>query len=417
MEKYITTLEFTSTCIRLLVGYVYSSQVYVLHALESTRAHLVNNHIVDIDEMALAVKELVHTAASNLGITIDSVVLGLPSTDMKVQAAKADTNTTDMNSVVQLFDGSNLISMIVKQCDLEEGKQCVIGVVPYEYSIGRPAQNFKAFPIGKHADSISMRADVEIGDALIVKTYREAVNKAGLKILMMVNVTNATTSYISSFRGSIKEYIFIDIDEESTTLGYSYDSRLFQADEFSFGKKSVVRHLMEKLSLSEAKANEYIDVYGISKDPDFEFTTAEGIKVSAIAEAIKEAFKPMIEEIEQFYIAFSSSARNLFVLSGVGADIFGLDAYLTNLFKNTVLVFTPVAFGARNKEYTHCLAMLKYYSDYPIKQSPNRPTDLTLTRIDLAPAQTGNAKKDKGGEEAKKADMDPPDGGDGDEIL
>lgn len=415
MEKYITTLELTSTCIRLLVGYVYSSQVYVLHALESDRAHLVNRHIVDTDEMALAIKELVHSASSTLGITIDSVVLGLPSTDMKIQAAKADTNTTDMNAMVQLFDGSNLISMIAKQCTLAEGKQCVIGVVPYEYSLEGSNKVYKRFPIGKRANSISMKADVEIGDALIVKTYREAVNKAGLKILMMVNVTNATTAYASFFQKAKQEYILVDIGEEYTTLGYSYDERLFQAAEFPFGRKSVVRHLMQKLSLNEAKAEEYLRIYGISQDPDFEFATQEGIKVSTIADTVKDALKPLIEQIEQFYLSFSSSARNLFVLSGVGSSIFGLGGFLSERFKNTVSVFTPIAFGARNPEYTHCLAMLKYYSDYPIKQSPNRPTDLTLTRIDLNLNAVQNPKKEKGGEEEKKPARNPF--GDGDEIL
>jgi cell division protein FtsA len=407
MDKPTCCLELTSSGIKLLIGYVYMHKVYVMHALESNGACLVKGNIIDGDQMTLAIKELVNSASKTLGIKIDSVVLGLPSIDLSVEQAKSETNTTDAESHVSAFDGSNCLAMITKQKADEEGKRVVVDVVPYEYYLDKDVP-YKTFPLNKISRSLGMEADVEIMDGLLIKSFSKCVNNAGLQIEKLVNTTNAAIRYISSFQKTVGEFVYIDIGSCLTTIGYAYDSRLSRAETISFGSNDISSSIAKKFNIPLEKANRCKEVYGIASDPSFAYQTEDGIKISAIGETIKSSLSPLINAIQQFIMTIDASARNLFVISGGGADLIGLDQYLSNTFQNRVALFTPTCYGARSKSYTNCVAMLDYFAEYEIKTSSSRPVDLTLTRITPIDAIT---------KEAKKADSAPEEKSLGDEQL
>lgn len=416
MEKYITALEITSSCIKLLVGYYYEKTVYVLHALESDKAFLVNGRIQDEEEMADAIKELVGSASASLGMPITSVVLGLPSLSLKVVSAKAETMTTDPESHIQNFDGVNLITMIAKQKKLADNEKTV-DVVPYEY-YDDDAEGLTAFPLGKRSRQLGMKADVEINDALLYRTFENAVHKADLTIDKIVDITNATVKYISSFQPTSQEFIFIDIGEKMSTIGHSYGGRLFQAQVVRFGKETICESVAKELGIPLDKAREGVELYGISKEPPFAFKTKEGYTLTKLSEAIIHSLSLIEDSISTFELSISESARNLFLMSGEGSTIFGLEDQIAAYFKNHVVLFTPNSFGARNRAYTHCLALVAYYATYPIKPSPQRPVDLTLTRMNpvVGASQNGNVNRHNDNpDNGRKDEPSPLDSGD--EIL
>ncbi|MCI2068841.1 MAG: hypothetical protein LKJ88_04630 [Bacilli bacterium] len=380
MDKPIAALEITSTGIKLVVGYVYHHLVYILHALESDRARLFQGQITDAEEMSHAIRELILSAEKTLGISLESVVLGLPSLDLNVVQAREETTTTDPESHVQLFDGSNCLAMLQKQKTDEEGKKVVVDVVPYQYILDKN-ETFTSFPLAKVSSTLAMAADVEIMDGLLVKSFSKAVTDAGLRIDKLVNVTNAAVKYICSFQKSYSEYVYLDIGAKLTTLGYAYDGRLYRAETINFGSDLISENLAKDFSISLEEAERLKCTYGISKDPSFSFEAVKGVKVSQIAASISKTLQILTDKVNAFNLTIDSSARNLFIVSGGGGDLNGLDTYLSKAFQNRILLFTPTCYGARSKRFTNCVSLIAYYAGYEIKTSPNRPVDLTLTRI------------------------------------
>ncbi len=380
MDKLLSALEITSSGIKLAVGYYNQGRVHILHALESTGAKLENGNIVDEEEMTNAMKELFLTAEKTLGMKIENVILGFPSIDLSIMQARSVTNTTDPESRVTLFDGSNCMAMIGRKEVDDAGKRAVIDIVPYQYILDKEV-TFPDFPSGKISNSLAMCADVEMIDGIVIQSFSKCVNNAGARVLKTVNVTNASIKYINSFQKSMSEFVFVDIGSRLTTLGYAYGSRLMKSEVVNFGGDYITDAIAQKFGLSFAKAEEYKKIYGLSHGPNFKYVTPEGFTIDDLYKCIETSLQTLVARLSAFDMTLEASARNLFVLSGGGADLSGINAYFANQFQNRVILFTPTCYGARNKAYTNCVSMIAYYANYEIKTSPSRPVDLTLTRM------------------------------------
>lgn len=379
--KSVCCLEMTSSGIKLVIGYLQGGTIYVIHALESTRSKLIKGSIEDPFEMTISIKELINSASNTLGEPIKEVVLGIPSVDLSIEQVNSETNTTDPNSNVTLFDGSNCLHMIEKQKIDPEGLKVVFDVVPYEYTVEEPNKSFKRFPVNQTSPTLGMKADVEILPSVVVNSFKKVVNDAGLKILKVVNTTNAAINYINSYQKAPSEFLFIDFGARVTTIGFSYDSRLCRTNTINFGSDDITEKIAKDFNLDFQTANYYKETFGLSDDPKFNYSTKEGIKLSDIKKSIISSLTPFMDGLGQLILSIDATARNLFIISGGGSDLFGLDNYLSQYFQNRVLKFTPNSYGARNTVFTNCLAMVMYYSTYELKTSPSRPVDLTLTRI------------------------------------
>ena len=179
-----------------------------------------------------------------------------------------------------------------------------------------------------------------------------------------------------------------------TTIGFAYDNRLAKAQVINFGSEDITEAISKELNISLEKADYYKRIFGIDKNPDFEFVTPEGFTIEQLAKVIKKSLDKLVNAINDFLIGIEETARNLFILSGGGSNLYGLDNFLAYNFQNKILRFTPYVYGARNKSYTNCVSLIKYFAEYEIHTSPSRPYDLTLTRISpVIDKRTGAEKK------------------------
>lgn len=379
MEEPICLLELSSSGVKLLVGYVYNNIVYVLHAMESTRAKLVRGNIEDKGEMTIAIKELINTASNGLKIHIDKVVLVVPSFGLKVYPDKGETNTTE--SRVSLFDATNCETIIKKSVARKtKPNEKIFDVNPYEYVLENNVE-YSKIPFNTLSDRLLMYADVLTMEEGLLKNYKSVVTDAGLKILKVVNAATAAVKFINSSNSNYAQFIFIDIGARTTTLGYATESRLLNVETLNFGSDDITEAIMNEFGISFEDANHYKEVYGLCKDPSFMFETKDHFKLSDLNEVIVKSLEPLVKGIQEFILSFDRSAQNVFMITGGGSSLLGLDSFLAKTFKNKVLSYTPVNYGARNRSYANLVASVKYYDDCELKNAQSRPSDLTLTRV------------------------------------
>lgn len=379
MDEPIGCLEITSSGVKFLVGYMFNNNVYVLHALESTRAKSVKGLIEDRDEMVIAIKELISSASSTLKLQIKKVVFCVPSVGLQIYQEQGETNTTESN--VSLFDANNCVTIIKKKIDkIKDDNSCVIDVVPFGYILS-DEKTYNRLPLNKVSNQLLMQADVEVMDSIWIETMKSIIKEAGLEVLKIVNGANASLQYIKKYNNTFNEYIFIDVGSRTTTIAASYAGRLISSDVLYYGSDNITDHIAEKYHINFNKANEYKEVYGLSKNPAFIFKTENGFTLNELSDTIKESLANITSFIDKFVSTVNQSTKNLFILSGGGSNLLGFDSYLNSKYLNKILIFTPTNYGARSNSYENLISSLNYFNDYEVKSSVYRPNDLTLTRV------------------------------------
>lgn len=382
MDTPITCIEISHSSIKLLIGYLYQKKVYVLYASESTRCHLQEQHVKDINEMTNSIKELVSTASKDLNYPISDVIVGLNPYKLNVVSSSAETTTSDATGKVSNFDGCNLINMLKKQFKSHQDVYQIGDILPLKFTLDEKEESLY-FPLGRISNNIKIEADTILVDKFYYSEIQKSIENAGLKILQMVVIPNSTCKYISEVLEAKKianpSFVYIDYQNEDTILSYYQNRRLVTSTCLGIGYNQLSNDLAKAFNISIKQAEYYRDIYGLGKIPSFDFTISNTYSLKDIQDVILNSLEKINSGIWSFVSSIDKSGRDNFVVSGEGSKLINLRSYLMDQFKNNIGFINPVNYGARDPSYINLIAMLKYYEDYPIKINQNRPNDLTLT--------------------------------------
>lgn len=396
MNNVYAGIEIANGGIKLLVGYYINGRVYILHSLQSTKTNLTNGYIDDPKAVSLAIRELINTAQSQLNLKIEDVLLALPPIELTVKTDTAVTSTVGADSVVTTSDIVNVTNMIKKKVQ-EDGKK-IVAIVPYKYILDS-GQSYRELPTRAMSNSLTIEADCELVDENICETYREAVEQAGLKVLATVVSPFATVKLLESYEQIPAQYILLDIGHKLTSFSFVFENRLLGGRTISFGGHDIIQAVSRQFGLDAEKARRYIEIYGLSEDPSFEFQTADGFRLSELAQTIRKALGSLAGQISNIAAELAIDDLQTIILSGGTGSLYGLDEYLSESFGVNVMVFNPKNYGARNKSYANLIGMIKYVSLNPPKNYQHRNADFTLTRVGI-PAAHSRSKHGTGDDDS-----------------
>lgn len=378
MENLYSVLEIAGSGVKLLVGYLFQHRFYVLHALESTAARLSKGQIADREQTVNGIKEVVNSASRSLGFQLREVVLLLPPVNLTIGSETGSTNTVSKDNVVLPFDVTNAFSIIGKKIEVPE--KTIIDIVPYNFIYDSGQQN-RYFLSGITSRSITVQADVSLIDQAIYESFTQTVRAAGLAVLRTILAPAAAVSLIASYNVA-GQFLLVDLGASLTTLSLGSDGRLLRSEVLSWGSEDITSALAERFKIDRTRAAYFKNVFGLSRRPDFEFAFEEGLSVEDISAVVTDCLEPLVEFIRAYIVKFEIPELYPIMLSGGGADLFGLDRFLSAQFQTKVMIYTPEVFGARNKAYTNCVAALKYIDLYPTVIQKRKGNDFTLTRVD-----------------------------------
>jgi len=397
MYKEIACLEITSYSVKLMVGYVGNDNVYVLHCLESTYAHLVNGHIQDKKIMSDTISELVKEANKALDLDIDEVILGLPSYNVSVKNLNQSTACTSETNISE-NEGNNLVGMLKNTCSSFNDKFSIVDIIPKSYALDNIPCGDR-FPYGKKASFIGIDADVILMDKEIYSDIVSCVKDANLEVSHTILTAAASVIYLTKKcmvdKEHISDFIFIDIQETSTILSACANGRYFTSSTYEYGLNNFIEFVKEKLNVSYENAQFYVETFGISNPPKFNFKTKEGITIQQINETLTECFKHFCTDIYAFVSQITDSSRKLFILSGKGCLIQGLQEFIAKYFENKTFPIIPQNYGARNPSFTNLLGMIWYDNQYDLKFKYQRKDSMTLTRTNQVKDLLDNQRKFK----------------------
>lgn len=379
METPICCLDITSSSIKIIVGYLFKGQVYILDALESNSTYLVNGHVEDEDKMSKAIQELVKSIYETLNIKIEEVVVGFYPYKFKKEVKNDSTTLTSSAGKVQYFDAKNLISKF-KNSNLND--DLAICDISPDYFYLDDDTTYKDFPKDFVSRSLGMEANIYYVDKSYYDEIIKVLNKANLKVKFTCLVPNACYKYIYSFLNNPKsDFIYLDFQERNTYASISINGVYSETNIINYGSNNIVNDLENKLGVSPTVANEYKNYYGLSEGPKFSFKTKNGHTISQINQAIKDSLTTLSQDLYGFIMTLAPEVRTRIIFSGDGCCINGINKYLNEQTRLSIDTFTPICYGARNEVYTNCVSILYYYCNYQIK-TQNEQTNLTFTRTD-----------------------------------
>lgn len=377
-RNYDCILEISGMGVKLLVGYSYKGNLYIIHALESTSAGLDKGQITDKEKMILGIKEVINSASKSLMFDLKDVNLVLPPLNIITVSETGLTHTVSHDSVVSTFDVDNALYMISQRVEREGFKIVDIHPTLYVYDNDDARQRFVENMVSK---SLRINADVVLMNSSYYGGFIDVVKQAGLNVKRTVISTMGDIALLSTY--SIpQQYVFIDFGGTLTSVVTASQGRVNKISTINFGSEDITKYLMNYFNIDYERATYLKKVHGLDEEPKFHFHFKEKFKISDLTMAIEKSLTPLVDFIKGFIAENNVEEFYPIIITGGGADLNNLVPYLSSIFQTKVTLYTPDFIGARNKSYTNCVGCLKYLDLYPKKKEVVKEKDFTLTRVD-----------------------------------
>ncbi len=379
--NYINVLEITSSEVKLLTGYFFENNIYVLNACESSEAHLECSKVVDEEKLIKVINELVKNNSEKLNIPIEEIYLGLNPRHLVVFKATDSDFNNNTNGRVSINSAANLTTKVARQGKQKYPDLDLISVSTDYYLINGCKYDFFPTDYEKSADSIYCEATCEMTDKDYINTFKNLLSKCQVRLVGTFSLLTCATRFIQSCDVNLKNYIYLDLNKCESSVAAVYHGQIINSSVFSFGTNDVIKALMDKYNISFERASDLLYTFGLQNNPGFDYQTEEGLTLQEINDTISETYKYLFSSISSFLSVTNqkNECGQLIVISGPESSIINLDSLISHFFKTKLLTFNPRNFGARNPRYTNLLSMIFYQAKIYVSKG-DRPIDLTITR-------------------------------------
>ncbi len=376
MDKAINTLEIGHSGIKLTVGYEIEHKPVVLYANTFLYENFIRDgQIVEANGVSSAIKSLVEAANEHLGLTIEEVVLALPSLDLEIYAGHNQTNL--VGSKVEKIDVTNLTSQFRKS-KIDAQKQ-IVSIVPINFTVDS-GRIFHSAPLGETTSILALDAFFHVLPLWLYNSYLKACENAGLKVLKTFVETYAIGELYGQQKNIGSNFIVVDFAGERTSVSFYGNGRLFFSKTFKLGGHQLTSFIAEKLDISYSDAEQLKKVYGYDINPiktQFNLvTTRDGRKVTSkdLTRVIKEFLDEHQRNLDDTLVilAKSQKIKSLdglqVILTGGAAKLHGYNHYLAAQDNHLKYIFAHAnIIGARQPEFATCLGLIKAYSRYALE--------------------------------------------------
>ncbi len=373
-KQVLAALEITDHEIRLLVGEYYNTRVNVL------RTEIVPN--TGMDGLAIknrtivvnAIKEAINNASKALKVKIEKVLLLIPSYRFSKESIRLSKEIDNYNQTVTIEDIQTLIRKGYTHPVGED--QVLINWVPVKYYTNRIA--FKKPPIDENCNILEIEMDLLSADKLIAYDYTSAIEQAGIGVVDICLDCYACAKETSLFEKSVENpTILIMVEGQATTLGFIKGGKLEACkllnEGYSLWEKIVSQRynvstsIVDKLIFQNVnlavQSNDNSPIYLWKKDDNKTLQISE----KELQDTIKPALKHWAQEIKDSAIDLMKIKGVNILLCGKGAELDGLDSYLSRCLEIEAKTYYPDTIGAKESYWSGLLGAIYAFVDiYPL---------------------------------------------------
>ena len=360
MANDVTVIDFSSSGIRVVVGYFFEGKCYVLDAMEGEAIPLDIHGFLEKKKSEESLHYLLSAVSNKLKRDPGLVIPLYPADGFTVKSANGISTTVDPTGQITQVDFTNCSNMIEKEVR-QEGKRFLFDEPTLFLDDSK--NRYFDFPLGKISDSLDVMANGILIDDESYKHYRQILLDLNLDIYFELAAPQAATLLFNLF-GAPKEYLGVDLEKDYTYFSYVTKGHIKSAKRSSYGMDNLVASSSEELGLSSERTRELLNLFGLRSKSGFSYMTPDKKTLEDTSSAFRSAFLPLIQEAEDFLAETSSTKGVQAIFYGPGSDIENLASTLESGLRIPVSTFLPKVIGARSKVFLNALGAIRA-SDFP----------------------------------------------------
>lgn len=371
MYNYDIVMRIGSHGINALAGYSLQQMVFVLNSVSTDGEYLHEGKLIDPDNLVKGIKNIVEDIQSALKKPYRNLLFVFPPfTCAYTQRESMVYNTTD--EWVTPKTGRNLTQNFYSQCQKKLNKSTIeiASFLPYQYrqadsntSEGNHTTSF--FPNGVKWQAMSISYLLTIFPHDFVANLKKLLADNGIERYRLYAGPVGAARFFAVDEKFPKDYYLFDISQCASYFTKVQNSLPVVSQPVNWGWSNITEQVAQSLNLELAKASEYLQLFGFSAEPEYEFQTPEGVTMTKLSKALNEALQPLVAGFKVFLKNEKDEkyASAPVELTGRPAGLIGLSEYLTKNCQHEFTPRFPTAYGAREGDKSELLGVFLWEND------------------------------------------------------
>ncbi len=368
MANNVTAIEIAQSGIRMAIGYVQNGKVYLLQALQGERIPLDSDGGISVKAAEESIALLFQTARKALGANFDfgPVIAIFPGKNFRCKEGEGTTLTVDKLNHIRQLDYSNCINMIQKET--REDGYAAVCCAPFLFVYDNQAK--REFLPGLSSEKLTVKADCMLLDSNDVHRYRKIFND--LDIFPYLELVDVYAS-LCFLQGTFipEKFLFLSLSEDHVTFSLVEERRLLLSESLDLGIADFIKGFSTQSGAPLKEAETFVRLFGFVADTDHIVAPLPHVTtLDTIRRVLEKAFAPILGKADELSDSLHLEQNVPLVLFGSGAEIAGIDAFLSEGTGRECYIVNNNSIGARSQDFIPCLGAIKA-SSLPYQLSSN----------------------------------------------
>lgn len=359
LKQLYATLEFADNEVRLLVVEHYMSRFNVLKVDRVKTDCIKHKRIVKPQVLSSIVTKIVKNAEQALGLKINSLVLCIPSEDVKSLRKRINVTIEDDKKIEMSHIRMGLSKAIHTVYDSSFE---FVNLGSITYTLGGISS--RTVPIGEKCEHLIMDIELIYANKEIVHSYVQCVEDAGVGVFDICLDSFALAEESAMLEKSMdKAMVLIDLQKEQTVLSLFFKGRMLECGIVPIGYGTWIQDLHQTYNLNVDECEKLLkdtcfDEKGIYDDMIsyiwLDKEQQKEVNKKSLYACVEKNVHEWVAQVNEICDPIIAQSNSKCILTGDGADIVGIHSVLTYVNMENEL-YIPTTIGAREGKLAACL--------------------------------------------------------------
>lgn len=370
MDKQILAVcEIADYKVRFVVAEFFHTSLNILKVEQVETPGFDGRFIHDEAAIVKTIQQAILNASRNLQVSIERVLLIVPSLNMQKYTQLSDVALSDAAGQVHVSDLQQAYQELVGSTVAPDKEVIFVNIARYLVN-GIP---FRKIPTDEHMRTLKIESDIYVADKTLTYQLAACVEKAGCEILDVVLDSWALAKESAIIEQSFKDVVIgIKLERHFTQLNLYNQGKVLSSEWLEIGYQQWIDAISRVLKLPHEVAkrilfyNCKLDTQDYSTAPIYLWAYKEENK-TCHQQQIMDIVLPLIEQwrlqlVKMCELIISSRSTKV-VITGEGALLEGMDNFLQTAFNVDTKLYVPETIGARDPALVVALGAFYAYHD------------------------------------------------------
>lgn len=367
MKHIYTSLDIGSDSIKIVVCELYQNKLNLLASSSVKSKGVKKGLITNVEEVASSIRHAIDDVEEILNISIDKVIVSVPSYATDYAVVKGEVEIKNENSIVSYDDIKEVLDVAIQSKKLDENE--LIAILPVDFKVDE-RKGLKD-PINIHGNKLSVRA-------ILVSTQKKYIYSViGLLDSMGIETVDISTNGIGDIHAFMSKDIessvgvTINIGSETTIVSLYNHGIVIKNSIINMGGKHVTNDISymyktdnqtaDDLKLHFALAHKRnastSDMYEIKTEYDDELK----INQFEISEVVSSRIEEILNLAKKEINILTSKRIDYIIITGGTSNMADIEYVANDVFGRNVSIGNIKLVGIRDNKYSSCVGNIVYF--------------------------------------------------------